>query len=1069
MDAVTLTNSVAELQLPEGYTGTVVESTEVSTLDSTAEGDGLSTAVKVAGNPQTFTIFTKDTLGNRVTVGGAFFSVLVLAEAGGVSFRVAESDVVDNNDGTYTVRYAPTRAGVYRIEITRNVENVGGNTAGYPITVVAGPTVPTKTTIVYANAPANNFADTDLQIAVNQQLELLASTFDNYGNPTVSVVSPSRIQLLVLNGAQLVDLVEFMPSGVDERYFLSYRPTFVTNDLLMRITVDEVLVVTKQGLVSADVPDVATSTISSQTTASGRVSDPVNAGLEHKVTLTLRDADSNVISNLEAVNSDTYRLVLKTGNTQLLESTFSSDLNSIGSLAAVYTYTVAGTYTLQVLLGSGALFLTDTAVVAPTEPAAAQTTLLNFPPAPAWISNLQATFQANMKDQYGNLVTDSTKLSPLVLTLSTTNTAQLTLTYANVNVTFAAATGLHTVTFTPPAPGRLEVTLAFGGVEVRNANRLKYSAIVQTGDANAANSFFAGTSITSGFIANQPITFAIELKDAGGFTYDRVLDPETRLLALVIFKLSSGDRQVAVTLTYMSAGMYIALATKPADINEAGDVTVVFRVTLDGVLVGGAEKTSTMAPTTKVLVLDPSKSLLFYSSTPGVPGGANTMQIPTGTTLSGKVDTALYFFVQLSSLEGIAMSTTPAGTTLGRAHNNEISLNVTALPGRYEIGLSSTQVGSFSVFNLAVNDVPITVPSVTFAVVSFAIDNEKSQLSGPGLNRAVVNFPASFTFTAIDLFGNPVVYDPLVGLLPLTAQIISDNPGTQLVEGIVTPSINPANEYVITYMATSAGFAEIRIRLDGSDIFSTNVLIENGAFDKTKTTYNPPADSALASWGRPTAGRPYPLNIFAFDTFDNPHNTPPLSFMLRMVPDLTLQSKGVTAREFDSVQGTALHEFQLVWTVQTAGVWSLDTSLSSSDLTVPLTEFTITDLEVFGAEPSPQVSTFSGVGVSGGPAASTAVRFVVKYFDKFGNPTPKWGSQSLGFAASKGNDLFRPQVSIARIPFLAFTFSGFVVRLLGGASYDLCICSNEGKLPTHFVELFVWLPKARSDIENCTD
>jgi len=103
-------------------------------------------------------------------------------------------------------------------------------------------------------------------------------------------------------------------------------------------------------------------------------------------------------------------------------------------------------------------------------------------------------------------------------------------------------------------------------------------------------------------------------------------------------------------------------------------------------------------------------------------------------------------------------------------------------------------------------------------------------------------------------------------------------------QGLVTPKEEGSNEYIVTYIATVAGFAEVLLAVLGvplPQLTTNNLLITNGAYDQTKTTFTPTQEAFMSIWGRPNAGRNYPLKIYVFDAFDNPHNSPPLSFRVR--------------------------------------------------------------------------------------------------------------------------------------------------------------------------------------------
>jgi len=56
----------------------------------------------------------------------------------GTLFRVSPANIVDNKDGTYTVKYTPPAIGDYYMEITRNGDSISPGDTGYPVSVIPG-------------------------------------------------------------------------------------------------------------------------------------------------------------------------------------------------------------------------------------------------------------------------------------------------------------------------------------------------------------------------------------------------------------------------------------------------------------------------------------------------------------------------------------------------------------------------------------------------------------------------------------------------------------------------------------------------------------------------------------------------------------------------------------------------------------------------------------------------------------------------------------------------------------------------------------------------------------------
>lgn len=85
-----------------------------ATLSCGISGPGLQGGY--VDEPNSFTIQTSDSFGNKKTVGGDNISVTL--ERQGMGALEGAVDVEDNNDGTYTVTYFPVSSGLHTISVS---------------------------------------------------------------------------------------------------------------------------------------------------------------------------------------------------------------------------------------------------------------------------------------------------------------------------------------------------------------------------------------------------------------------------------------------------------------------------------------------------------------------------------------------------------------------------------------------------------------------------------------------------------------------------------------------------------------------------------------------------------------------------------------------------------------------------------------------------------------------------------------------------------------------------------------------------------------------------------------
>jgi hypothetical protein len=156
---------------------TVLSATANRAIDlskTSVSGSGL--AGTVAGTAASFDITAVDALGIRLLQGGAVFTLQATPSGSNSVQSTPTSNIVDNGDGTYTVTYSTSAAGVYTLSLS------SGNTpvtslSGRTIRVLPGPSVASKTTL------AGNF--TPSAITAGQAVQASILPMDAYGNPVV--------------------------------------------------------------------------------------------------------------------------------------------------------------------------------------------------------------------------------------------------------------------------------------------------------------------------------------------------------------------------------------------------------------------------------------------------------------------------------------------------------------------------------------------------------------------------------------------------------------------------------------------------------------------------------------------------------------------------------------------------------------------------------------------------------------------------------------------------------------------------------------------------------------------
>jgi uncharacterized protein YkwD len=159
---------------------------------SAAEGAG--TVIGSTAEPAVFTIQARDAAGNKVNHGGDPFQVKIAPPAGSPP---VDAKIKDNHDGTYTVTYIPTHAGVHKIDATLN----GTAIANSPYSAN-----------IEQNSDVNKVVDpkwstaegAGVQVASTAEpSEFLIRAKNKYGNPIATGGAPFKSDVKGANGATL--------------------------------------------------------------------------------------------------------------------------------------------------------------------------------------------------------------------------------------------------------------------------------------------------------------------------------------------------------------------------------------------------------------------------------------------------------------------------------------------------------------------------------------------------------------------------------------------------------------------------------------------------------------------------------------------------------------------------------------------------------------------------------------------------------------------------------------------------------------------------------------------------
>lgn len=536
----------------------------------------------------------------------------------------------------------------------------------------------------------------------------------------------------------------------------------------------------------------------------------------------------------------------------------------------------------------------------------------------------------------------------------------------------------------------------------------------------------SGSAVESGFRAGQEASFIIQSRDSNQFPVTEPLSGGDEYQVLV----EIGGESVTLTmanggLEYLGSGQYKVSYLQPTGtVAEATTVTWVVNYVsaanpTDPVVV--STLTSTVFPDTEELVMRPSNSVLYYSSTPESAVGTPASQVGTVDTVvaGGQISQSYYLFVQLRSEENLNMGTTD-GATLTYKHSGFVTVSHTAVQGTgyFRLELRSDSVGDWNIFDIMVDGVVIVPPSFKWRVSSGGVDAARCTFEGSGAISAKAGVVSSFSIYANDRFNNPVPYSAFTGVPEFSAELVPDDP-TQAISATVRPAAVGSNRYIAEYIAERTGMSELHVRFASGQVITPigsvrTIQVSNGVFDVSSLTLTPSPSDFRSVFGPPVAGGEFSITIYAYDAFQNVYSAPTLNFEMTLEPKAALKSIGVLTQRFSSARGDVLNEYVLTFSAEKAGEYF--GSILEKVNNILITGSTTYTAVFVGGTPTASRSVISGTGVDGGKAnAGSPVSFVVSYFDRFDNPSMKWGDLSVLWDPT-GDDLYVPLVSITVTP-----------------------------------------------------
>ncbi len=463
-----------------------------------------------AGQPITVFVRARDGQGNDVKYGGQMLRVAVSGANDASSMRIT-----DNDDGTYTAIYTPTKAGEDRIALTMGAEPVGRGS--FSTMIRAGDPSVVQSTVEFPPGAAGQL--TPVTVAVR----------DAYRNPIVGCADLIGLHLSGTNtgsGLQLTD-------DKDGTYTATYTPTLAGHDVL---TVTLSGIPLRQGPVTGKIHAGRAAADESRAMLTGS-----QAGQPTSITVTARDAYGNDAER----GGDEVAIMVTGANAgcpvELID-------NGDGSYTAAYTPMKAGLDVVAIMLNGASLSGTPIKHEVSAGPPANDMAVVDVPRCTA---GELTTVSITLRDAYGNAV--STRGANLAMRLGGTNAG------TNLTLTEIGA-GRFTATYSPTAAGDDTLDIALNGQPIEGS---PFSSVVGPGPivpARCAANVSPGTagiattiSITARDAHGNPGTgaaadFAVSVSGANGGTQVKIAELENGTYVATYTPLVTGTDHVSVTV-----------------------------------------------------------------------------------------------------------------------------------------------------------------------------------------------------------------------------------------------------------------------------------------------------------------------------------------------------------------------------------------------------------------------------------------------------------------------------------------------------------------------------------------
>jgi hypothetical protein len=508
----------------------------VSILDASKSFATGITNSSVAGRTSSFTVQGVDTNGYLYTTGGDSAKWSASFTPIGNTGTSPSISVTDRNDGTYTLSYMPTGAGVYEVTVYYN----GNAISGMPLRITVQPAAIDATKSDVSGFVTGGVAGQSLNITI-----LGKDAFNNV-NPNNN--PPATFTATFNNGGGSATST-FIGNGT---YVIPYTLT-TARTYTMTVTYNGTAQQVKGSPFNA-VNIVPALPEASASVASGAGITGGTAGEPHAVNVLVRDRFQNVITSSLPAG---YQLVgiwdkPAAGN----NVTFTPTSN--GTLSGSYSITTAGSYRLTIVMAptgqaiSGSPFpitISAKTITAPDHSVASGSGLTTASAGNA------ASFTVQARDSFDNDMSSS----DATVTVSFTDDSNVPLQISSTSVKNTTNMGQWTVSYVPTNALTTRVSVHLNGVPIKNS---PFTVNVQPGTLDPKNCFAEGLGLATPK-TKVPLSFVVITADhynnrlkTGGATIDVSLK-EMKSGAVVtgnVQDLNNGAYNVGFTLT--RAGTY---------------------------------------------------------------------------------------------------------------------------------------------------------------------------------------------------------------------------------------------------------------------------------------------------------------------------------------------------------------------------------------------------------------------------------------------------------------------------------------------------------------------------------